>query len=129
MLLRWRLNVLALGEEEARALGLNTGWLRATVILCSTLMTASAVAIAGQVGGMGLGGIGLVIPHLARMLVGPNYKILLPASALLGGLYLLLVDDLARSLSAMELPLGILTSLIGAPFFVVLLLRARKGWA
>jgi iron complex transport system permease protein len=129
MLVRWRLNVLALGDEEARALGVNTGRLRVAVILCSTLMTASSVAVAGQVGGMGMGGIGLVIPHLTRLIVGPNYKILLPASALLGGLYLLLVDDLARTLNATELPLGVLTSLIGAPFFVVLLLRVRKGWA
>lgn len=129
MLLRWRLNVLSLGEEEARTLGINTGGLRVAVILCSTLMTASSVAIAGQVGGMGLGGIGLIIPHLTRLLVGPNYKTLLPASALLGGIYLLLVDDLARSLSVTELPLGVLTSVIGAPFFVILLLRVKKGWA
>lgn len=129
MLVRWRINVLALGDDEARALGVNTFRIRALIIVCATMMTASSVAIAGQVGGMGMGGVGLVVPHLTRFIVGPNYRVLLPATALMGGLYLLLMDDLARTISATELPLGILTSLVGAPFFVVLLLRARKGWA
>lgn len=122
-LLRWRINVLSLGDEEAQALGLETGRLRLVVILCSTLMTAAAVSISGLVGW-----VGLIVPHLARMIVGPNYKVLLPASLFLGGAYLLLVDDLARTAASVEIPLGILTSLIGAPFFIYLLLRSKRGW-
>ncbi len=123
-LLRWRLNVLSLGEEEARALGINTGRLKLTVIICSTLMTAAAVSICGVIGW-----VGLLVPHLARMVVGPNYKVLLPTSILMGSSYLLLVDDLARLMGAVEIPLGILTSLIGAPFFLYLLQRNRRGWS
>jgi iron complex transport system permease protein len=120
---RWRLNVLSLGEEEAKALGLNTGKLRFLAIICSTLMTAAAISISGIIGW-----VGLIVPHLARMLVGPNYKILLPTSILIGGTYLLLVDDLARILTTVEIPLGILTSLIGIPFFLYLFLHSRWGW-
>lgn len=122
-LLRWRLNVLAMGEEEARVLGINTRLMKTAVILCCTLMTAAAVSISGMIGW-----VGLVIPHLARMIVGPNYRVLLPASILLGGAYLLLVDDLARLLASMEIPLGILTALIGVPFFLYLLLNSKWGW-
>ena len=92
LLLRWRLNVLCLGEEEARTLGLNTRRLRFIVIICATLITAASVSICGMVGW-----IGLVVPHLARMVVGPNYKVLLPAAAIMGGCFLLLVDDVART--------------------------------
>ncbi len=122
-LLRWRLNVLSLGEEEARALGLDTGRLRIVVILCATLMTAASVSVSGMIGW-----VGLIVPHLARVVVGPNYRELLPASILIGSAYLLLVDDLARGLASAEIPLGILTSIIGAPFFLYLLLHARRGW-
>lgn len=122
-LLRWRLNVLAMGEEEARVLGINTSLMKTIVILCCTLMTAASVSISGMIGW-----VGLVIPHLARMIVGPNYRVLLPASILLGGAYLLLVDDLARLLASMEIPLGILTALIGVPFFLYLLLNSKWGW-
>ncbi len=122
-LLRWRLNVMAMGEEEAQVLGLNTRRLKAVVILCCTLMTAASVSVSGLIGW-----VGLVIPHLARMIVGPNYQVLLPASILLGGGYLLLVDDLARLLASMEIPLGILTALIGVPFFLYLLLNSKWGW-
>jgi iron complex transport system permease protein len=123
VLLRWNLNVLSFGDEEARALGAETGRLRWIVILCSTLLTASAVSVAGMVGW-----VGLVIPHLARMIVGPDYRVLLPASLLLGATYMLLVDDLARSVYATEIPLGIMTSLVGAPFFLYLLMRSQRGW-
>ena len=123
ILLRWNLNVLAFGEEEARALGADTGKLRWIIILCATLLTASAVSVAGMVGW-----IGLVIPHLARMIVGPDYRVLLPASLLLGSAYMLLADDLARSVYATEIPLGIVTSLVGAPFFLYLLMRSQRGW-
>lgn len=122
-LLRWRLNVMAMGEEEAQVLGLNTRQLKFIVIFCSTLITAASVSISGMVGW-----VGLVIPHLARMIVGPNYQVLLPASVLLGGGYLLMVDDLARLLGCMEIPLGILTALIGVPFFLYLLLNSKWGW-
>lgn len=123
LLLRWRLNIFSFGEEEAKSLGINTTRLRTIVIICSTILTASTVSISGIVGW-----VGLVIPHLARMIVGPNYKILLPASFLLGAIYLLVVDDFARCLFTMEIPLSILTSMIGAPFFIYLLLRGRRRW-
>jgi iron complex transport system permease protein len=123
LLLRWQLNVLSFGDEEARALGVDTKRTRAVVIFCATLMTAAAVSVSGMIGW-----VGLIIPHLARMLVGPNYKVLLPAAILIGGIYLLAVDDLARNLFAMEIPLGILTAMLGAPFFVYLLLKGKKGW-
>lgn len=122
-LLRWKLNVLSFGEEEAQALGINTGKIRLVIIICSTLLTASAVSIGGIIGW-----IGLIIPHIARLVVGPNYKVLLPASMLIGSTFLLLVDDIARSAFVMEIPLGILTSLIGAPFFIYLLIKGRRSW-
>jgi len=121
LLLRWRLNVLSFGEEEARAMGMHTTQLRFVIIACSTLITAGAVSIAGMIGW-----VGLVIPHLARLLVGANHRVLLPASLLLGSCYLLLVDDVARCVYATEIPLGILTSLIGAPFFLYLLTTSRR---
>lgn len=123
VLLRWKLNVLSFGEEEAKALGIDTSKLRLVIIICSTLLTAASVSICGMIGW-----IGLIIPHLARMLVGPNYKVLLPASLLIGSTFLLLVDDVARSAFPLEIPLGILTSLIGAPFFIYLLLKGKRGW-
>lgn len=86
-------------------------------------MTAASVSVSGMIGW-----VGLIIPHLARMIVGPNYKSLLPASLLIGSSYLMLVDDLARSLFELEIPLGVLTSLIGAPFFIYLLIKGRRGW-
>lgn len=122
-LLRWRLNVLSLGDEEARALGINTSRMRLVVIMCATLMTSASVAVGGVIGW-----VGLIIPHLARLVVGPDFRVLLPASLLMGGCYLLLVDDLGRSASNTEIPLGVLTSLIGAPFFVYLLARLKRGW-
>jgi iron complex transport system permease protein len=120
LLLRWRLNVLCMGEQEARTLGVNTGALRFIVIVCATLITAATVSMCGMVGW-----IGLVIPHLARLVVGPNHKILLPAAALMGGGFLLLVDDVARTAGPLEIPVGVLTALIGAPFFLFLLMRER----
>ena len=122
--LRWRINVLSLGGEEAKALGLEAGRLRAIVIAAATLITASVVAIAGVIGW-----VGLVIPHIARMLVGPNFERLLPASMLLGAGYLVLVDTIARSLGRIEVPIGILTAIVGAPFFLWLLWRGRHGWS
>lgn len=119
--LRWKLNILSLAEDEAKTMGLDTGKIRTLVIICSTLLTATSVSISGIIGW-----IGLVIPNLSRILVGPDYRILLPISILLGSSYLLLVDNIARSIATVEVPLGILTSLIGAPFFVFLLLNRRS---
>jgi len=122
-IVRWRLNIMSFGDEEAQALGVDTKKLRIIVILSSTLLTASVVAISGIIGW-----VGLLVPHLARLLVGPNYKVLLPASILLGSSYLLLVDTLARIILPMEIPLGILTSIIGAPVFIYLIGYSRRGW-
>ena len=124
VLLRWRINVLSLGDEEARALGIEAGRLRLIVVTAATLMTASVVAVAGVIGW-----IGLVIPHLARMLVGPNFNRLLPAALLMGATYMLLIDTLARTLAPIEIPLGVLTAIIGAPFFLWLLARGEEGWS
>jgi len=123
MLIRWRINVLSMGEEEALAFGVNVERYRLIIVTCSTLMTAAAVSISGIVGW-----VGLVIPHLGRMLVGPDHKVLVPASIAIGATYLMLVDDLARTLTASEVPLGILTAIVGAPFFAYLLRRKAVGW-
>jgi iron complex transport system permease protein len=124
VMLRWRINVLSLGDEEAKALGVEAGRLRLTVIAAATLMTASAVAICGVIGW-----VGLVIPHIARMLVGPSFDRLLPTAMLLGAGYLLVVDTMARTMARIEVPIGILTAIIGAPFFLWLLARSREGWS
>jgi iron complex transport system permease protein len=123
-LLRWRLNLLTLGDEEATALGIDVRRLRAVAVAGATLATASVVAISGTIGW-----IGLVVPHLCRLLVGPDLLRLLPCAMLAGAGFLLLVDTLARSVAATEVPLGILTSLLGAPFFLWLLAHGRRGWA
>jgi iron complex transport system permease protein len=120
LLLRWRLNVLSFGEEEAKALGVNPWRIRIVIIVCSALISAAVVSIAGMIMW-----VGLVIPHFARMVVGANHKALLPASFLIGSCYLLLVDDCARGLFALEVPLGILTSIVGVPFFLYLVYRTR----
>lgn len=117
--LRWRFNILSLGSDEAKGLGINTRALYAIIIVCSTLISASIVAIAGIIGW-----VGLVVPHLCRMIVGADHEKLIPASALMGSAYLLLVDDLARIMTAQEIPLGIVTAIIGAPFFAYLLKRS-----
>lgn len=124
VLLRWRINVLSLGDEEARALGVEAGRIRLVVVAAATLMTASAVAISGVIGW-----VGLVIPHIARMIVGPNFNRLLPTSMLMGAGYLLLVDTCARTMAQVETPLGILTAILGAPFFLWLLARGKEGWS
>ncbi|WP_319583056.1 iron ABC transporter permease [uncultured Pseudodesulfovibrio sp.] len=124
LLIRWQLNVLSLGDEEARTLGVEAGRLRLGVIVAVTVVTASAVSVSGIIGW-----VGLVVPHLARMVVGPDYRRLIPASLALGACYLVLIDCLARNLTATEIPLGILTASVGAPFFAVLLGRGRTGWA
>ncbi len=118
LLLRWRIHVLTLGDEEARTLGIHGGRLRLVVILCATLLTAAAVSVSGVIGW-----IGLVVPHLCRKLVGDKFSRLLPASILMGGMFLLLVDDISRNLLATEIPIGILTGFLGAPFFLYLITK------
>lgn len=115
-LLRWRINILTLGDDEARTIGVNAKKLRILVIFSATLITAASVSVSGMIGW-----VGLVIPHMARRLVGNNYNHLMPASMLLGAIFLLLVDDISRNLLATEIPIGILTSVIGAPFFIYLI--------
>lgn len=120
ILLRWRMNLLSLSDDEARTMGINIQQTRLLFIISATLITASAVSIAGIIAW-----VGLVIAHITRLLVGPNFAVLLPTSLVIGASFLLLTDTLARSLFIIELPLSILTSCIGAPFFLFLLMRGR----
>ena len=122
LLIRWRLNLLTLGEEEARALGVNTAVLRLIVVICATLITAASVSVSGLIGWGGL-----VIPHLCRRYIGNDYRRLLPASMLFGATFLLLVDNISRNLLAVEIPIGILTAFIGAPFFIYLMHQKGGG--
>jgi iron complex transport system permease protein len=122
--LRWRMNVMSLPEEEARALGVPTGPLRIAIVAAATLVTSASVAAAGIVGW-----VGLIVPHLARALVGPDFARLLPASAMLGGGYLLFIDTIARTAASIEIPLGILTAFIGTPFFIWLLASVQRTWS
>ena len=118
LLLRWRINLLTLSEEESRSMGINTTVLRLVVILCATVLTAASVSVSGMIGW-----VGLVIPHLSRKLVGSDCRRLLPAAMLLGAIFLLAVDNVSRNLLAVEIPIGILTAFIGAPFFLYLMTR------
>ena len=122
--LRWRMNVMSLPDEEARALGVSTGMLRIAIVAAATLVTSASVATAGIIGW-----VGLVVPHIARTLVGPDFARLIPTAALLGGGFLLVIDTLARSATAVEIPLGILTALVGTPFFIWLLAGVSKSWS
>ena len=122
VLLRWRLNLLTVGEEEARSMGVNVACLRLITVLCATILTAAGVAVSGMIGW-----VGLVIPHLSRKLVGGDCRRLLPCSMLLGAAFLLTVDDVSRNLLATEIPIGILTALIGAPFFLYLMTRKERS--
>lgn len=121
--LSWRINILSLPEEEAKSLGVNVKLLKTLIIGASTLITATSVSLCGIIGW-----IGLVIPHIGRMLVGNNHKKLLPACVSIGASYLLLIDCMARSISAAEIPLSILTAIIGAPFFAMLLRKTGGAW-
>ena len=122
LLLRWRLNTLAFGDAEAESLGVNVAALRAVLIVCATLLTSAVVAIAGVVGW-----VGLIIPHLVRFVTGPDNRVVLPLSLVFGAVFLVVVDTCCRTLMASEIPLGILTSVIGAPFFFIILLRTQRG--
>jgi iron complex transport system permease protein len=121
MVLRWRLNVMACGEEEAMSLGVDVRRVRYATIAFATLMTSAAIAVAGMVGW-----VGLIIPHLARFVVGSDHRYLLPASMLMGASFLLLVDDLCRTVYTTEIPLTIVTSIVGAPLFVLLVTRQGR---
>ncbi|MFC3059113.1 FecCD family ABC transporter permease [Paenirhodobacter populi] len=122
--LRWRIGLLSLGDDEARMLGVEARRLRLIAIAGATLVTAAAVAMAGVIGW-----IGLMVPHMARLITGPRFDRLLPAALLLGAAFMVLVDTAARSIALIEVPLGILTSVLGAPFFIWLLSRGRRSWA
>ena len=119
--LRWRINILTMGDDEAATMGVNAKLVRLLVMVAATLVTASSVAVSGMIGW-----VGLVIPHLCRMLVGCDYRKLLPASMVMGAGFLLLVDDIARAATTMEIPIGILTAFVGAPFFLYLITKGRK---
>ncbi len=121
LLLRWRIGVLSLGDDEARALGVEVARLRAVVIAGATLATASVVAISGVIGW-----VGLMVPHMARLMVGPRFDRQLPAAILIGAAFMVVVDTLARTAAAIEVPLGVLTAIIGGPMFVWLLARSRR---
>lgn len=121
--LRWKLNILSMGDDEARSLGENPGAMRIILIGLTTMTTAVSVAISGVVGW-----VGLVVPHLSRGIVGPDSRKLIPASIALGAIYMMLIDDVARTLTTAEIPLGILTGIIGAPVFALLLRRSRSDW-
>ena len=121
LLLSWRMNLLSLSEEEAKSLGVNTKAIRAIAIAAATLMTASTVAVAGVIGW-----VGLVIPHITRMAVGPDSRKTIPSSIFLGAAFLTVVDTISRSATYSEIPIGILTSFIGAPFFLYLIIKEGK---
>ena len=121
-LLRWRMNLLTMGDDEARAMGVDANRLRLLVVVCATLVTAASVSVSGVIGW-----VGLVIPHMARRLSGNDYRKLLPTTLLLGAIFLLAVDNLCRNLLAVEIPIGILTSFFGAPFFLALMLKKEAS--
>ena len=124
LLLRWHMNLLAMGDEEAHALGLNPNRVRLFIIAGCTILTSAAVSISGIIGW-----IGLIIPHMARMIVGPDNKILIPASLSLGASFLLLIDNISRAIISIEIPIGILTAIIGVPIFLYLLKRGYSEWS
>jgi len=121
--LRWKLNILSMGDDEARSLGENPAAMRVVLIGLTTMTTAVSVALSGVIGW-----VGLVVPHLARGIVGPDSRRLIPASIALGAIYMMVIDDVARTLTMAEIPLGILTGIIGAPVFALLLRRSRSDW-
>ncbi len=123
-ILRWRLNILSLNEDEAKSMGINIKIMRFLIILSASLITSSAVSMCGQVGW-----VGLLIPHLARMLMGSNNKTVIPISISLGATFMLVIDTFARSATSAEIPLSILTAIIGAPFFIGLLRKTGGAWS
>jgi iron complex transport system permease protein len=122
--LRWKLNLLSFGDDEAGAMGVDIKKTRALIIICSTVMTASCISISGIIGW-----VGLIVPHICRFICGPDHRKLVPLSMVVGGVYLTFVDNLARTATVIEIPLGIITSLIGAPFFICLMFRKGRSWS
>jgi len=122
LLMSWWINILSLGENEAKSLGANVGLMRGICIICSTLLTAGAVCISGTIGW-----VGLVIPHFGRMIAGADNRVLLPATCFIGGIFMLLVDTVTRIIGPAEMPISILTGIIGAPFYAWLLYRQRMN--
>ncbi|MFT4105007.1 MAG: iron ABC transporter permease [Lacrimispora sp.] len=118
-----KINILSLGEDEAKALGVNTRLLQAVITISATILTSYSISVTGTIGW-----IGLIVPHLTRMVMGPNFKHVIPGSLLLGAVYLLLMDDLCRSLMTIEIPLGITTSLVGIPFLIFLMSKRESSW-
>ena len=124
LLLRWHMNLLAMGDEEAQSLGLNPSRVRLLIIAGCTLLTSAAVSVSGVIGW-----IGLVIPHMTRMIVGPDNRILIPSSLSLGASFLLLIDNISRAVISIEIPIGILTAIIGVPIFLYLLKKGYSEWS
>jgi iron complex transport system permease protein len=125
LMLRWRINLLSLGDDDAQALGLNVGVMRWILMALVAVIVAAQVSVSG-----GVGWVGLIVPHITRLMVGPDHTRLLPTAALLGGIYLLGMDDIARSATGQEIPIGFLTSIVGTPIFAFLFWRLRaRGWA
>jgi iron complex transport system permease protein len=122
-LLRWKLNVLSMGDRESRSLGINNELMKAIIIIATTVITSTAVAFSGIIGW-----VGQVIPHFCRMIVGPDHRVLIPATMLVGAGYLILIDNFCRLLTPNEIPLGILTAVVGAPVFAYLLRKTKGGW-
>jgi iron complex transport system permease protein len=122
-LIRWRINLLTMGEEDAKSLGVDTAKIRGIIILSATFISAAAVCISGIIGW-----VGLVIPHIGRLLVGSDNKHLLPVATLIGAIYLVGVDTISRTAMETEIPIGILTAMVGAPVFAYLLRKSRPGW-
>ena len=120
---RWRMNVLALGDMEARAVGLNPDWEKVLILVPATMAASASVAVAGVIGL-----VGLVVPHMIRMMLGPDNRVGVPACFAFGGTFLIIVDDFSRSFASFEIPIGIFTTLIGGPFFIYLLKKSRIGW-
>lgn len=123
LMLRWRINILSLGDEEAYSLGVNPVKTRLVIIVMATLITAACVTVTGVIGW-----VGLVIPHICRMIIGVDHKNLLPASCIVGAIFMIIVDIIARTATAAEIPIGILTALVGAPFFAILFKKSKGDW-
>ena len=123
VLLRWKINIMTLDEEEAASLGIETSKLNGVIILLSTVITASVVSISGMISW-----VGLVVPHIGRMIVGNDYRRLMPAAIALGGIFMLVLDSISRVVFPSEIPLGILTSLVGTPFFLYLMIKGKRSW-
>ena len=122
LLLAWRLNILSFGEVEAKTLGMNTTRLRGVVIICASCLTASTVCISGTIGW-----IGLIIPHLSRLMVGSDHRKQLPITIMLGAVFLLIIDTMCRTLTTQDIPISVLTGLVGAPFYAWLLWKQKSA--